>query len=113
MAFIHRLGRFVAVLCLDFLLVQVSARDIPSNVREFYNSLKLDGILGCSNKLATGFWSSDGGSNSFSYCGDRLSDSGIVYIKGSGSVFANMDINCDGAPGGSANDGRCSSSTNT
>ncbi|KAK5659857.1 hypothetical protein OQA88_13320 [Cercophora sp. LCS_1] len=113
MPFTPWLGRFVAVLCLGFLLVQVSARDVPPNIREFYNSLKSNGTSSCSKKLATGFWSSDGGSNSFSYCGDRLSDSGIVYIKGSGSAFANMDIDCDGAPGGPADDGRCGSSSDT
>lgn len=49
----------------------------------------------------------------FSYCGDRLSSDGIIYIKGPGSALANMDIDCDGAQGGFADDGRCSSSRDT
>ncbi|KAK0612117.1 fungal chitosanase of glycosyl hydrolase group 75-domain-containing protein [Immersiella caudata] len=107
-------GRFASViLCLGFFVVHVPARDVPSNVREFYNSLKSNSTSGCSKKLATGFLSSDGGSNTFSYCGDHLSDSGIIYIKGSGSAFANMDIDCDGAPGDPADDGRCGSSQDT
>lgn len=40
----------------------VSARDIPSNVKNFYDSLKAKGT--CSNKLATGFYSKDNGPNS-------------------------------------------------
>ncbi|KAK0709932.1 fungal chitosanase of glycosyl hydrolase group 75-domain-containing protein [Lasiosphaeria miniovina] len=106
------LGRFVAVLYLSFLFAQVAARNVPSNVRKFYNDLK-NGTGGCSKKLATGFWSSDSGSNSFSYCEDWLSSYGIIYIKGSGSAFANMDVDCDGAPGGSADDGRCGKSNDT
>lgn len=43
----------------------------------------------------------------FSYCGDHLADYGIVYIK------ANMDVDCDGAQGGHADDGRCGSSHDT
>ncbi|KAK3384713.1 family 75 glycoside hydrolase [Lasiosphaeria ovina] len=92
------LGRFVAVLYLGFLFAQVAARDVPPNVRKFYNDLK-NGTAGCSKKLATGFRSSDSSSN--------------FYIKGSGSAFANMDVDCDGAPGGSADDGRCGKSSDT
>lgn len=40
----------------------VTARDIPSNVQNFYNSLKTKG--NCSNKLATGFYARDDGPNS-------------------------------------------------
>lgn len=38
------------------------ARDVPSNIQSFYNTIKNQGT--CSNKLATGFYSTDGGSNS-------------------------------------------------
>lgn len=34
----------------------ISALQVPSNVREFYNQLKAKGT--CSNKLATGFFDS-------------------------------------------------------
>jgi hypothetical protein len=40
----------------------VAARDIPSNVQSFYDSVKAKGA--CSNKLATGFYSKDDGPNS-------------------------------------------------
>jgi hypothetical protein len=42
----------------------VSARDVPSNVQSFYNSLKSQGA--CSNKLATGFYTKEDGPNSAS-----------------------------------------------
>lgn len=43
----------------------VAARDIPSNVQTFYNTVKAQGA--CSNKLATGFYSKDDGPNSKSH----------------------------------------------
>lgn len=43
----------------------VTARDIPSNVKNFYDSLKAKGA--CSNKLASGFYSNDEGPNSKSF----------------------------------------------
>jgi hypothetical protein len=49
----------------------VSARDVPSNVRSFYNSLKSKGA--CSNKLATGFYTKEEGPNSLSKRSLRVS----------------------------------------
>lgn len=40
----------------------VTARDVPANIRNFYDSIKAKGT--CSNKLATGFYSKDNGPNS-------------------------------------------------
>lgn len=40
----------------------VSARDIPSNIKSFYDGLKTKGT--CSKKLATGFYAKDDGPNS-------------------------------------------------
>ncbi|KAK3934971.1 family 75 glycoside hydrolase [Diplogelasinospora grovesii] len=96
---------------LSTLAVTASARDVPANVQSFYNTLKSQGS--CSNKLATGFYSTDGGANTFSYCGDHLSDYGVIYLQGTGGSFVNMDIDCDGAQGGPADDGRCGSSGDT
>ncbi|KEZ40896.1 Glycoside hydrolase family 75 [Scedosporium apiospermum] len=98
---------------LAFLLLAASglARDVPDNVRELYDSIRKKGK--CSHKLATGFWSDDNGSNSFSYCGDHLDDYNIVYIQGTRGALANMDVDCDGAQGGQADDGRCASSNDT
>lgn len=49
----------------------------------------------------------------FSYCGDHLYDYKIVYIQGTYGSLANMDIDCDGAQHGTADDGRCGSSNDT
>ncbi|KAK0724301.1 family 75 glycoside hydrolase [Lasiosphaeris hirsuta] len=93
-------------------IAQVSqARDVPINIQNFYNTLKKSGT--CSNKLATGFWSKDSGASTFSYCGDYLAKYGIVYLQGTAGALANMDIDCDGAQGGPADDGRCGSSRDT
>ncbi|CAI4213258.1 unnamed protein product [Parascedosporium putredinis] len=53
------------------------------------------------------------GPNTASYCGDYLDDYKIVYIQGTDGALSNMDVDCDGAQGGSADDGRCDSSTDT
>ncbi|KAM3520156.1 hypothetical protein NHJ13051_007030 [Beauveria bassiana] len=88
-----------------------TARDVPSNVRDFYNSLKSKGQ--CSNKLKSGFHSIDGDNGSFSYCGDHLDDYRVLYLQGKNGNFVNMDIDCDGIQHGPADDGRCGSSDDT
>lgn len=123
-------------------LLSVSARDVPANVRDFYNSVKKAGQ--CRKKLKDGFYSidpSEGGKNGklfrasvveafrpcvsglvanqniihlvFAYCGDHLSDDKIIYIQGPKGKFANMDIDCDGEQHGPGDDGRCESSGDT
>ncbi len=55
------------------------ARDVPSNLASFFSELKSKGD--CSNKLATGFFSSDGGPNGkFQTAGyrDRSASAGTV-----------------------------------
>lgn len=49
----------------------------------------------------------------FAYCGDHLSDYNVIYIKGSGSAFADMDVDCDGEQNGRGDDGRCDESRDT
>jgi hypothetical protein len=49
----------------------------------------------------------------FSYCGDHLEDYNVIYIKGTGSNFADMDVDCDGEQNGRGDDGRCGSSQDT
>ncbi|KAK4096984.1 glycoside hydrolase family 75 protein [Parathielavia hyrcaniae] len=95
------------------LLGAAAARDAPRNVIEFYDAVRAKGQ--CSLALATGFYSRDRGPNTFSYCGDALSTSGVLYFQGRNGALVNMDIDCDGvtAPnnntsGSGANDGRCS-----
>ncbi|SPQ25530.1 512c8d22-86a6-4199-b128-6251811c7042 [Thermothielavioides terrestris] len=89
----------------------VSAREVPATIRSFYNSLGAAGS--CCNKLATGFYASDDGPDTFSYCGDHLSDYNVVYIQGVGGALADMDVDCDGAQRAGSDDGRCNSSTDT
>lgn len=48
----------------------------------------------CSNKLASGFSATYGGSPSFSYCGDVPN---AVFISGDAGQLSDMDIDCDGA----------------
>ncbi|KAK0611444.1 glycoside hydrolase family 75 protein [Immersiella caudata] len=82
-----------------------AARDVPPNIRSLYHAIKES--ASCSDPLANGFWSSDNGANTFTYCGDHLHDKGIIYIQGDNGALADMDIDCDGEQGGPADDGRC------
>ncbi|KAK6082884.1 fungal chitosanase [Seiridium cupressi] len=82
---------------------------VPANVKDFYNGLVRNKT--CTNKLATGFYSTGRGKNTFSYCGDHLSDYNVVYIQGNNGLLADMDVDCDGAIQRSPeNDRRCDSS---
>ncbi|KAG7135430.1 Endo-chitosanase like protein [Verticillium longisporum] len=87
------------------------ARDIPNNLRSFYNHIRDQ--KQCKNALATGFHSSDGDSGDFDYCGDYLEKYNIVYLQGRNGELVNLDIDCDGIQGGPADDGRCGSSGDT
>ncbi len=51
--------------------------------------------------------------SAFAYCGDHVSDYNVIYIKGSGTAFADMDVDCDGEQNGLGDDGRCGSSSDT
>ncbi|KAK5996830.1 Endo-chitosanase [Cladobotryum mycophilum] len=93
------------------LMAAAGARDVPENVRNFYNSVKARGD--CSNKLATGFHSEEGDAANFSYCGDHLTDDNVIYLQGPHNQFVNIDIDCDGIQKGPADDGRCGSSDDT
>lgn len=86
-----------------------SARDVPTNVRNFYNKVK--GQQYCPNKLQGGFHSQEGDSKSFAYCQDA--NTGVIYLHGANYNLANMDIDCDGKQGGVGDDGRCGSSDDT
>lgn len=104
------------------------ARDIPSNVKALYDSIRGSGS--CSNVLQGGFYSQEGDSKGscflsiphdphtftnlntdFCYCGDHLDDKGIIYLQGNGGQLVNMDIDCDGKLG--SGNGDCDSSGDT
>ncbi|KAJ4416323.1 hypothetical protein N0V85_002332 [Neurospora sp. IMI 360204] len=84
-----------------------SARDVPLNLQNLYSKLLKQ--KSCKHPLASGFYSTEDGPNTFSYCGDHLSDFQILYIRGRGKGrLANMDVDCDGVQGRAGDDGRCS-----
>ncbi|KAF1928456.1 glycoside hydrolase family 75 protein [Didymella exigua CBS 183.55] len=87
----------------------VVARDVPTNVLNFYNRVKSD--QSCPHELQGGFYGTQGGPKSFSYCQDQTS--GVLYLHGAGGQLANMDVDCDGQQGGAGEDGRCGSSGDT
>ncbi|KAI2610563.1 glycoside hydrolase family 75 protein [Hypoxylon sp. NC1633] len=99
------------ILAISVFLSASLARDVPSNVKTLYDSIKSKGD--CTSKLASGFYSSDDNDNSFSYCGDHVKDYNVIYLQGKKGQFANMDIDCDGTQGSAADDGRCGDSGDT
>ncbi|EAA36355.3 glycoside hydrolase family 75 protein [Neurospora crassa] len=103
------------LLSLRFLILTISllacmaasARDVPSNLQNLYTKLLKQ--KKCKHPLVSGFYSTADGPNTYSYCGDHLSDFQILYIRGRGrGRLANMDVDCDGVQGGASDDGRCS-----
>jgi chitosanase len=89
----------------------LSVLPVPSNVREYYNRVKSDSSM-CSgnNKLATGFYASDGGRPEFSYCLDPSAKT--IFLHGPLAELADMDVDCDGDQH-FRGDGRCHSSRDT
>ncbi|OAA62393.1 glycoside hydrolase family 75 protein [Akanthomyces lecanii RCEF 1005] len=79
---------------LSLLATVALSREVPPNVRSLYKSIRDKGQ--CSNVLKPGFYSFEGDSNDFSYCGDHLESDGILYVQGKGHKLTNMDIDCDG-----------------
>ncbi|KAH8881182.1 fungal chitosanase [Thozetella sp. PMI_491] len=94
-----------------FLLSSVSALQIPENVKSFYNNLRTS--TQCTSPLATGFYNNRFEAGVTSYCGDHLSDYGIVYLQGPNGNLSDMDVDCDGVQGGPQDDGRCHESNTT
>ncbi|KAJ6781651.1 hypothetical protein PWT90_01401 [Aphanocladium album] len=98
-----------SILFASLLASPVLGRQVPQNVRDLYNSIRAQ--KSCHNELKGGFYSQEGDSKNFGYCGDHLSDYGIMYLQGKNGQLVNMDIDCDGALGDG--DGSCDSSTDT
>ncbi|KAL1984741.1 hypothetical protein VTN96DRAFT_8682 [Rasamsonia emersonii] len=69
----------------------VSGRDIPANLKSFYNTVK---TKGCSKPFKSGFGDGQGNSG-FAYCAD-YKDHGLIYLTGP-KELADMDVDCDGA----------------
>lgn len=87
----------------------VAARDVPTNVRNFYNRVVAN--QKCPKLLKGGFHSTENDSQDFGYCRDTKT--GAVYLQGQHAKLVNMDVDCDGKQGGAGNDGRCGASTDT
>ncbi|ESU08894.1 hypothetical protein FGSG_04230 [Fusarium graminearum PH-1] len=88
-----------------------SCRDVPDNIKAFKESIVKQGS--CNDPLAKGFHSADGDDGSYVYCGDHVKDYNVIYLQGTEGKLVNMDIDCDGIQGSSADDGRCGSSGDT
>jgi hypothetical protein len=83
--------------------IAVLARDVPDNVKSFISRVRSGKCTG-GTVLKDGFYSQYPGAKTFAYCQDN--ETGVIYLHGTGSRLANMDIDCDGDqsdPG----DGRC------
>ncbi|KAI2615141.1 glycoside hydrolase family 75 protein [Hypoxylon sp. NC1633] len=98
-------------LLVSLLLASAQARDIPSNIRHFYNSVVAQGS--CNKPLQSGFYNmANSDDNSFAYCGDHIDDYGIIYTQGGHGKLPNMDIDCDGDITKN-DDGRCGNAHST
>ncbi|KAF2670029.1 Chitosanase-domain-containing protein [Microthyrium microscopicum] len=83
-------------------------RDID-HVFEFQNS-KMSGKCAGGKVLKDGFHSIEGDMKDFAYCQDQKS--GVIYVHGNGTNFANMDVDCDGQQSPRPDD-RCGASKDT
>ncbi|KAK0630312.1 fungal chitosanase of glycosyl hydrolase group 75-domain-containing protein [Bombardia bombarda] len=84
----------------------ITCRPTPNNIMSLYSTIRSQGS--CKHVLAGGFYATDDGTNSFSYCADHLDTSNVIFIQGRHGELADMDVDCDGIQGGPADDGRCS-----
>ena len=78
-----------------FAPLSLAARQVPPNLKQFYNKVQSGGECKGENLLAGGFYDDDQKDASFGYCNKFMENKGF-YIKGPGNKFANMDIDCDG-----------------
>ncbi|PLN86131.1 fungal chitosanase of glycosyl hydrolase group 75-domain-containing protein [Aspergillus taichungensis] len=78
-----------------FAPLTLAARQVPPNLKEFYNKVQNGGDCEGKDLLAGGFYDDDKKDASFGYCNKFMGDKGF-YLKGPGNKLANMDIDCDG-----------------
>ncbi|KAF7178954.1 hypothetical protein CNMCM7691_007778 [Aspergillus felis] len=89
----------------------VTAKNVPSSLKAFYNKARSGGDCTGADALQTGFYNTEYSGGHTTYCTKYLPIGKGFYLKGPGSDLANMDIDCDGEQ--SSGDGRCKSSTDT
>ncbi|KAK4187895.1 fungal chitosanase of glycosyl hydrolase group 75-domain-containing protein, partial [Podospora australis] len=87
---------------------EASAYMVPQNIQDFYQELRGRTETVCQNVLADGFYSTDTGANTTSYCTNNPHKPSILFLAGKAGALSNMDIDCDGVQGGPSDDGRCS-----
>ncbi|KAJ0419667.1 fungal chitosanase of glycosyl hydrolase group 75-domain-containing protein [Aspergillus carlsbadensis] len=105
----HLFNPLLAILpFLLFLTTTTTPKEIPPPLRALYTKLRTSGPCTGRDLLKTGFFDQTNGSPPlWSYC-QRHTRRSAIYLKGPGTLLANMDIDCDGvqnAPG--IGDGRC------
>lgn len=86
------------------------ARDIPSNLQRFYDTVRNAGLCTGDDLLQGGFFDQTDSTNEWGYCQRNFTGRGL-YIKGPGTDLANMDIDCDGDQRNA--DPRCLGSSDT
>lgn len=88
------------------------AKDVPSNLQTFYDTVRnADGPCGADALLAEGFHAHDDGDEGWGYCQHTSGHGQAIYLKGPGHQLADMDIDCDGDQ--SRPDPRCQGSGDT
>ena len=91
-------------------LATCMARDIPSNLQRFYDTVKNAGPCTGDDLLQDGLFDQDDSTDEWSYCDRNFTGRGL-YIKGPGTDLANTDIDCDGDQQNA--DPRCLGSSDT
>ena len=84
--------KFLAILAVA---TSCLAKEIPTNLQAFYDSVRNSGPCTGADLLQGGFHDQQGTSNEWGYCQRDFAGKGL-YIKGPGDSLANMDIDCDG-----------------
>ncbi|GIC88914.1 glycoside hydrolase family 75 protein [Aspergillus udagawae] len=106
-----RPGSVLVTITATLFACQVTAKNVPSALKAFYNKARSGGDCTGADALQTGFYNTERSGGQTTYCTKYLPTGKGFYLKGPGSDLANMDIDCDGEQ--SSGDGRCKSSTDT
>ncbi|RHZ50818.1 hypothetical protein CDV55_102647 [Aspergillus turcosus] len=106
-----RHGSVLLAIAATLFASQVTAKNVPSALKAFYNKARSGGDCTGHDALQAGFYNTELSGGHTTYCTKYLPTGKGFYLKGPESDLANMDIDCDGEQ--SSGDGRCGSSTDT
>ncbi|GIK06117.1 hypothetical protein Aspvir_001760 [Aspergillus viridinutans] len=106
-----RHGSVLVAITATLFACHVSAKNVPSALKAFYNKARSGGDCTGADALQAGFYNTEWSGGQTTYCTKYLPTGMGFYLKGPGSDLANMDIDCDGEQ--SSGDVRCKSSTDT